>query len=166
MIAPDVPAVAGTSPAPTPGRWLTWCAGLACIAVVASGLLMAVAYRVWPSLAESAGPSVDLHFAGILGILVLSPLVETWVLGWMLRRLLAALVPVGGAIVLAALAWGGVHELAVRGWFFGTVPSFAVFAWAWHRASAWSQRAAYWTAASVHVLVNAVVMSAVAIGTD
>jgi hypothetical protein len=101
-----------------------------------------------------------MHF---LGIVALSPIVETAILVVMLRFLLRLGATPLVAATTAAFMWGGLHGVLYPMWFFGTVWSFFVFSCA---ALAWrakSRAHAFWAAALPHALLNGAIFGAVAL---
>lgn len=95
----------------------------------------------------------------ILGPVVFAPVVETLLLGLLLKGLLLLTARPVLTAALSALFWGALHGIVAPLWFFGTVWSFFIFACAylgWHRQS---RRKAFIAAAVPHSLINLIAMT-------
>ncbi|CAN5305136.1 hypothetical protein BH09PSE6_BH09PSE6_09710 [soil metagenome] len=95
-----------------------------------------------------------------IAAVVVSPIVETFLLAGLLRVLSSTSLAQGSVVAMAALLWGLAHGLFGALWFFGTVFSFGIYSYsylAWRRISFWQA----WLAAAVpHVLVNGIATAA------
>ena len=143
----------------TEGFWSYVLAAALVAAVGSVAVLSAVNYFTEWLGPDVDGPSVEVGWAHFLGLVVLSPVVETALLLLTLHVVRKLGLSILATAAITALVWGGLHALVYPVWFFGTVWSFFVFACA---ALAWrakSKTHAYWAAALPHSLVNAAVFS-------
>jgi hypothetical protein len=85
---------------------------------------------------------------------LVAPLIETLVLGGVLRLLEFATRRRQILALLSALLWGGAHAWFHPLWFFGTVWSFYVFSRGWLAWRPVSYKHAFAAAAVPHALVN------------
>lgn len=147
----------------TEGFW--WYAPMAAWVAAAGSLavLMAVDQLTGWLGHDPGGPSVEVGWGHFLGLVVLSPAVETALLLATLHAVRKAGLSTPATAALAALVWGGLHALVHPAWFFGTVWSFFVFACAAEAWRAKSGRHAYWAAALPHAMVNAAVFAVLAL---
>lgn len=133
------------------------------IALAGSLLLVSAAFWLRGGMPDgSEGPTVTASWLHFVGVVVFSPLVETWLLVHLLRWVQRFGTGPGIAALVGALTWGGLHGLLFPMWFFGTVWSFFVFSsavLAWQQTSA---KHAFWAAALPHVIINATVFGAAA----
>jgi len=102
-------------------------------------------------------PPLRMTIQGFIGTVLLSPIVETLALAFILTLLSNVIkrkLPLAAA---SAFLWGGLHGLYSPIWFFGTVWSFFVFSCGF---LVWRERsfgAAFVAAALPHALVNGTV---------
>ena len=99
-------------------------------------------------------PAVDLATRSVYVAVLAAPVLETLVLGALLRLLELATPRRQWLALLSALAWGGAHAWFHPLWFFGTVWSFYVFSRAWLAWRPVSYKHAFAAAALPHALVN------------
>ena len=99
-------------------------------------------------------PPVDLQPRSYWTAAIAAPLIETVVLGLLLRLLEFATRNRQVLALLSALAWGGAHAWFHPLWFFGTVWSFYVFSRGWLAWRPVSYKHAFGAAALPHALVN------------
>ena len=103
--------------------------------------------ELWP-------PSQSFSFLQLLNMVVASPLIETFLLGALIRFLAKFLSNNYAIAAISALSWGLLHALLAPLWFFGTVWSFFVFSLMYLKWLTRSSRDAFKAAAAAHVLVN------------
>lgn len=94
----------------------------------------------------------------IFGIVIFSPVIETLILAYMLTILSSSSLRRIWVVVIAAIAWGCLHGIVARLWFFGTVWSFFMFSCAYLVWRTVSFRKALLAAALPHVLINSTAM--------
>jgi hypothetical protein len=99
-------------------------------------------------------PAVDLRTRSLWIAVLAAPVIETLVLGGVLRLLEFATKRRQMLALLSALAWGGAHAWFHPLWFFGTVWSFYVFSRGWLAWRPVSYKHAFAAAAVPHALVN------------
>jgi hypothetical protein len=99
-------------------------------------------------------PAIDMKTRNLWIATVVSPVIETAVLGLLLRLLEFATKNRQWLALLSALAWGGAHAWFHPMWFFGTVWSFYVFSRGWLAWQPVSYKHAFVAAAVPHALVN------------
>ena len=92
------------------------------------------------------------------GVIVFSPIAETFILAYMLTVLSSSSLRRIWVVVIAAISWGCLHAIFGRLWFFGTVWSFFVFSCAYLVWRQVSFRKAFLAAALPHVLINSLMM--------
>jgi len=95
----------------------------------------------------------------VFSAVVVAPVVETALLGLLVRGLLKLSSRPIFVATISALTWGALHGAFGLLWFFGTVWSFFVFSCAYIGWRERSSREAFIAAAAPHALVNLVVMS-------
>jgi hypothetical protein len=128
------------------------------IALIGSVLVVLVVH----SLSSSAGvdistiqkPAVELKPRNFWITVLATPIIETVVLGLLLRLLQVATQRRQLLAVLSALAWGAAHACFYPLWFFGTVWSFYVFSRGWLAWQPVSYKHAFGAAALPHALVT------------
>jgi hypothetical protein len=99
-------------------------------------------------------PPVDIATRSLWIAVLAAPVIETLVLGGVLRLLEFATRRRQVLALVSALAWGGAHAWFHPLWFFGTVWSFYVFSRAWLAWRPVSYKHAFAAAALPHALVN------------
>jgi hypothetical protein len=128
------------------------------VALFGSVLLVLAAHTLLTSAGADVSalqkPPVELRPRNVWMAALLAPLVETAVLGLILRALEFTRVSNQWLAVVSALAWGGVHAWFHPLWFFGTVWSFYVFSRGWLAWRPVSYKHAFGAAALPHALVN------------
>ena len=122
-------------------------------------ILIVLAAHAWFSTAgvDVKGlqkPAVDIATRNLWIATVVAPVIETLVLGGVLRLLEFATKRRQVLAVVSALAWGAAHAWFHPLWFFGTVWSFYVFSRAWLAWRPVSYKHAFAAAALPHALVN------------
>jgi membrane protease YdiL (CAAX protease family) len=145
-----------------------FCALAYLTALAPSLALYSCAYFVVGAVGADAqaiqAPPRAASLSEFLGAVIFAPLVETAILGLLLRGLLSVFKTPLLVAALSALLWGAMHATFGLLWFFGTVWSFFVFSCAY---VAWRQRSlheAYISAAVPHAMVNLTAMLAIALG--
>jgi len=108
-----------------------------------------------------SGNNFNISLLNFIGIVLLAPIVETFLLSGLLAALSPLKWPVPAVATLAGLVWGAAHGLVAPFWFFGTVFGFFVFSCSY---LTWKQRS-YWygfTAAALpHAMQNLLVFSVI-----
>ena len=100
------------------------------------------------------GPWMALVFTW--GLLVLSPVVETFVLCVLISLGIRLRIPPLFAVVLGALVWAFLHSMAWGPWGFVVFPAFLVFGYTFVRWRYLSFSAGFVSATVVHALHNVV----------
>lgn len=107
----------------------------------------------------SISPSGTIATPGaVFGSIVFAPIVETFILAYMLTVLSSSSLHRFWVVVIAAICWGCFHAIFGRLWFFGTVWSFFVFSCAYLVWRPVSSQKAFLAAALPHALINSLVM--------
>jgi hypothetical protein len=99
-------------------------------------------------------PAVDLQTRSLWIAVLAAPVIETLVLGIVLRLMEFATPRRQWLALLSALAWGGAHAYFHPLWFFGVAWSFYVFSRGWLAWRPVSYKHAFVAAALPHALVN------------
>lgn len=131
------------------------------LALQASAHLLLRAVGVDTSLIEA--PSRSATAGEVLGAVAFAPVVETYLLAFVLLVLLKLGCGRPFAAIVSALLWGALHATLGPLWFFGTVWSFFVFSCAFLGWRERSFKQAFAAAAVPHALINLVVMVTVAL---
>lgn len=125
--------------------------------MAAASVAIGVASMAGFSPEELEAPSHRIGWMGFVTVVLLAPVIETFLLAGTL-----ALLPVRWSLVRramsAGLIWGAVHGLAAPIWFFGPAVGFFVFACAYQVWRPVSFRHAFAAAALPHALNNAVAL--------
>ena len=128
------------------------------VALLGSVLLVVAAHAFFASTGADVGalqkPPVPLKPRSVWMAALVAPLVETAVLGLVLRALSFTRLHRQWLAVVSALAWGAAHAWFHPLWFFGTVWSFYVFSRGWLAWQPVSYKHAFGAAALPHALVN------------
>jgi hypothetical protein len=128
------------------------------VALIPSLLIVLAAHAVFSSAGVDVTglqkPPVELQPRSVWMAVLLAPLIETAVLGLLLRLMEFATPRRQVLALLSALAWGGAHAWFHPLWFFGTVWSFYVFSRGWLAWRPVSYKHAFGAAAVPHALVN------------
>ena len=128
------------------------------VALFGSILLVLAAHAVFSSAGADVSalqkPPVELQPRNVWMAALAAPLIETAVLGLLLRLLQFASRRRQLLAVLSALSWGGAHAWFHPLWFFGTVWSFYVFSRGWLAWQPVSYKHAFGAAALPHALVT------------
>jgi hypothetical protein len=128
------------------------------VALVPSLVIVFVAHTLFAGagvdVSDLQKPPVKLEPRNVWMAALAAPLIETLVLGLLLRLLEYATRRRQILALLSALAWGGAHAWFHPLWFFGTVWSFYVFSRAWLAWRPVSYKHAFAAAALPHALVN------------
>jgi hypothetical protein len=128
------------------------------VALIGSLLLVILAHTIFAGAGADVSalqkPPLELKPRNLWMAVLLAPLIETVVLGLVLRALEYLPVHRQWLAVISALAWGGAHAWFHPLWFFGTVWSFYVFSRGWLAWRAVSYKHAFGAAALPHALVN------------
>ncbi len=140
------------------GSLLDYCLVAWPVALVPSVLIVIAANSLFSNAGVDVSalqkPAVDPQTRKLWIALLAAPLIETLVLGAVLRLLEFATRRRQILAVLSALAWGGAHAWFHPLWFFGTVWSFYVFSRGWLAWRPVSYKHAFAAAAVPHALVN------------
>jgi hypothetical protein len=140
------------------GSLLVYCLVAWHVALVPSLLLVVTAHALVSQAGADVGalqrPAIDFATRKLWIALLAAPLLETLVLGGVLRLLEFATRRRQILAALSALAWGGAHAWFHPLWFFGTVWSFYVFSRGWLAWRPVSYKHAFAAAAVPHALVN------------
>jgi hypothetical protein len=140
------------------GSLLGYCVVAWHAALIPSLLIVLAAHSLFASagvdVTDLQKPPVELEARNLWMAALVAPLIETLVLGLLLRLLAFATRRRQVLAVLSALAWGGAHALFHPLWFFGTVWSFYVFSRGWLAWQPVSYKHAFAAAALPHALVN------------
>jgi hypothetical protein len=128
------------------------------MALIPSLLIVLVAHALFSGAGVDVTglqkPPIDLQARSVWMTALVAPLIETVVLGLLLRLLEFATPRRQLLALLSALAWGGAHAWFHPMWFFGTVWSFYVFSRGWLAWRPVSYKHAFCAAALPHALVN------------
>jgi len=140
------------------GSLLGYCLAAWHVALIPSLLLVCVAHTLFASagvdVTSLQKPPVELKTRSVWMAALVAPLIETVILGLLLRLLEFATPRRQVLALLSALAWGGAHAWFHPLWFFGTVWSFYVFSRGWLAWRPVSYKHAFGAAALPHALVN------------
>jgi hypothetical protein len=141
-----------------PGSWFSDCIVAWHVALVGSILLVLAAHALFSGAGVDVSaiqkPPIDLQPRNFWMAALAAPLIETAVLGLLLRLLQFITHRRQLLALLSALAWGGAHAWFHPLWFFGTVWSFYVFSRGWLAWQPVSYKHAFGAAALPHALVN------------
>ena len=128
------------------------------VALIGSLILVITAHALFASAGADVSalqkPPVDLQPRNVWMAALFAPLVETAVLGLMLRALEFTSWNRQWLAIVSALGWAGAHAWFHPLWFFGTVWSFYVFSRGWLAWRPVSYKHAFGAAALPHALVN------------
>jgi hypothetical protein len=128
------------------------------VALMPSVLIVIAAHAVLSGAGVDVGvlqkPAVDPQTRKLWIAVLAAPLIETLVLGGVLRLLEFATKRRQLLALVSALLWGGAHAWFHPLWFFGTVWSFYVFSRGWLAWQPVSYKHAFAAAAVPHALVN------------
>jgi len=128
------------------------------LALIPSLLIVLAAHALFSTagvdVTDLQKPHVELKPRSVWMAVLAAPLIETLVLGLLLRFLEFATPRRQVLALLSALAWGGAHAWFHPLWFFGTVWSFYVFSRGWLAWRPVSYKHAFGAAALPHALVN------------
>jgi membrane protease YdiL (CAAX protease family) len=127
-----------------PLAWLLSFAGSVALALIVS--------RIAPNARQVEIPPMPA-WAIILGFAIVSPIIESILMGLGLKLLLSRM-PAGPAILVSALFWGVVHSLQVPVWGLAIWWPFLIFSTLF---VVWRQRGFWigvWVAAAAHFLQN------------
>ncbi len=154
-------------PESAPSRWwriepqgslLAYCLVAWHVALIPSLLIVIAAHALFSQAGVDVSPlqkpAVDLRTRSLWITTLAAPVIETLILGGVLRLLEFATRNRQALAVLSALAWGAAHAWFHPLWFFGTVWSFYVFSRGWLAWRAVSYKHAFAAAALPHALVN------------
>lgn len=140
------------------GSLLGYCLVAWNLALIPSVLIVALVHLLFAGAGVDASPlqkpAVDPQTRSLWIALLAAPVLETLVLGGVLRLLEFATARRQVLAVLSALAWGAAHAWFHPLWFFGTVWSFYVFSRGWLAWKPVSYKHAFAAAAVPHALVN------------
>jgi len=137
------------------------------VALLPSAILSALAQAAvgWLGIDAStlSAPDREATLGEVFGALVFAPIVETLILGFVLRALSAASSRTFLIAAASGIAWGCLHALFGFLWFFGPAWSFFVFSCGYLAWRKHSFRQAFIAAAVPHALINATVMLTIAV---
>ena len=128
------------------------------VALIPSLLIVLAAHALFASagvdVRDLQKPPVELQARSVWMAVLAAPLIETLLLGVLLRLLEIGARRRQLLALLSALAWAGAHAWFHPLWFFGTVWSFYVFSRGWLAWRPVSYKHAFAAAALPHALVN------------
>jgi hypothetical protein len=99
----------------------------------------------------------------VVGLVVLAPILETFILGLIIKMLMRFGMKTELVCVVSAFLWGGIHALQAPIRFLGTIWSFFIFSKSFLYWNDKSYKKAFMAAAIPHVFVNSVVVLILAV---
>jgi hypothetical protein len=140
------------------GSLLGYCIVAWHVALIPSVIIVIAAHAMFAQAGVDVSPlqkpAIDMQTRSVWIAVLASPIIETLVLGAVLRLVEFATQRRQWLAVISALAWGGAHAWFHPLWFFGTVWSFYVFSRGWLAWRPVSYKHAFGAAAVPHALVN------------